>query len=566
MHATSSKQRISLSWFYLAGLLALHSALLAHSAVSHSHVADEMGHLAGGLSHWKYGNFEVYRVNPHLVRVWACTFVPHDRLPIVWQVSTDPKSRPEFRLGHALLERHGMAAEEALFRARLFCIPISVLAALVCFFWGRDLFGVTAGCAAATLWCFCPNVLGHASLITPDTGAAAFGLLSAYCLRRYLKTPSWPVCCLAGFTLGIVEITKTSWIILFAIWPLLILTLGTRQGRSLLKMVTMLVLALFVVNLSYGFQGTGTKLGEYKFVCSLLKGENEGETANRFKGSLLGELPVPLPKDYVLGIDLQRFDFERKMHSYLLGEWRLGGWLHYYVVCAVVKVPVGTLILIAGAAISLTCSAYRRGWREECILGIPPLALFCFVSSQTGFSHHSRYVLPCLPFAFVFASRTFMNLPGKRRLVQSLSLAALIIACISSMRVYPHGLSYFNELAGGPENGHWILGNSNTDWGQDLLLAKQWIEKHPHSKPPYIVSDGFGDPRDLGINCLPAMPEPRPGWFLVSVNKLHDKDEDFAFFQHIRPVDRIGYSMLVYEVSQDEANRLRRSLGMSPLP
>ena len=32
---------------------------------------------------------------------------------------------------------------------------------------------------------------------------------------------------------------------------------------------------------------------------------------NRFAGTWLGEMPVPLPKNYVQGIDTQKLDFER---------------------------------------------------------------------------------------------------------------------------------------------------------------------------------------------------------------------------------------------------------------
>ena len=38
----------------------------------------------------------------------------------------------------------------------------------------------------------------------------------------------------------------------------------------------------------------------------------------------------------------------------------------------------------------------------------------------------------------------------------------------SSLSIYPHSLSYFNELVGGPLNGANHLLGSNVDWGQNL--------------------------------------------------------------------------------------------------
>ena len=48
-----------------------------------------------------------------------------------------------------------------------------------------------------------------------------------------------------------------------------------------------------------------------------------------------------------------------------------------------------------------------------------------------------------------------------------LSLAASVSSSLAS---YPHGLAYFNEAAGGPENGWRHMLGSSFDWGQDLYF------------------------------------------------------------------------------------------------
>ncbi|HMO83603.1 MAG TPA: hypothetical protein PKC18_01650 [Lacipirellulaceae bacterium] len=55
----------------VVGLLLVHSALLAYSAYVHSPTLNEPGHLVAGLSHWKFGRFDVYNVNPPLVKMVA---------------------------------------------------------------------------------------------------------------------------------------------------------------------------------------------------------------------------------------------------------------------------------------------------------------------------------------------------------------------------------------------------------------------------------------------------------------------------------------------------------------
>ncbi len=124
-------------------------------------------------------------------------------------------------------------------------------------------------------------------------------------------------------------------------------------GRGACQMGVILLLGLYVLNLGYGFEGSFQRLGEYGFVSETLGGpKDEGQMAyapqgrNRFEGTWLAHLPVPLPKNYLMGIDLQRWDFERKMWSYLRGEWRLGGWWYYYLYALAIKVPLGTWVLV----------------------------------------------------------------------------------------------------------------------------------------------------------------------------------------------------------------------------
>ncbi len=51
--------------------LAAHAGLLAYSAWRHSPVLTEVGQLPAGISHWELGRFDLYRVNPPLVRLVA---------------------------------------------------------------------------------------------------------------------------------------------------------------------------------------------------------------------------------------------------------------------------------------------------------------------------------------------------------------------------------------------------------------------------------------------------------------------------------------------------------------
>ena len=59
------------------------------------------------------------------------------------------------------------------------------------------------------------------------------------------------------------------------------------------------------------------------------------------------------------------------------------------------------------------------------------------VSSQTGFNHHLRYVLPAFPFLFIFASRTALLLDSRYRVAKAVPIVCMAWMIISSLSVYP---------------------------------------------------------------------------------------------------------------------------------
>jgi hypothetical protein len=197
-------------------------------------------------------------------------------------------------------------------------------------------------------------------------------------------------------------------------------------------------------------------------------------------------------------------------------------------------------------------------------------------------------VLPAFPFVFVYLGRAGQALTaggwGSR-----LTASGLLLWAIGSyLSVHPHSLAYFNELAGGPEGGHWHLHGSNLDWGQDLLRLKRWLDAHPEAKPFALAYANHMDPRIIGID-FPPPPEgvtsraskdaearlvgPVPGYFAVS-RRFIDSDWDFEphgsarfqYFNEFQPIAKAGYSILIYHITLEQANHVRQEYGLPPLP
>jgi 4-amino-4-deoxy-L-arabinose transferase-like glycosyltransferase len=509
------------------------------------------------------------------------------------QFSASPTARPEFVMGADFVAANGERSMWLFTLARWACIPFSLLGGVICYLWARDLYGTVGGLLALTLWCFCPNILGHGALITPDVAATAFGLAAAYTFWRWLRRSTWTATLASGLVLGMAELTKMTLGILFGLWPILWLVYRWPQRRSLrprdwlreLGMIAaQMLVAVYILNLGYGFEGSLTRLGDFKFVSATL-GANEGQQevpragGNRFADSWLADVPVPLPKNYLLGLDLQKRDFEHYHHpSYLRGQFRQRGWWYYYLYALAIKVPLGNWLLLLLAAVSgfwIRSAPNPSGLkprvsslaRDEFVLLAPAVVILVLVSSQTGFSEHMRYVLPAFPFAFVWIGRLAPVFDRKHWIIGSAAAAALAWSIASSLWVYPHSLSYFNELVGGPVGGPRHLIHSNVDWGQDLLYLKRWLDEHPQARPIKLAYFGYFDPVHAGIEYAPpevkrGAPIP-PGWYAISVNFVcglpyftyqgdgttgYLSQGALAAFQNVEPVAMAGYSIYIYHV------------------
>jgi len=301
---------------------------------------------------------------------------------------------------------------------------------------------------------------------------------------------------------------------------------------------------------------------------------------------------------------------------------------------------------------------FYASWRDEMVVIASGLAILVFVSSQTGFSVHSRYVIPALPFLFVWTSkvaRVFERRPEDKRLCEEtvadsvatcphplplsrerargvmdwlrsrrhpvlavLVIFALTWSIVSSLSIYPHNLSYFNELAAilpppadatypkaivknanshgvistignaigtGPRNGPRHLLDSNIDWGQDLLYLRDWLASHPDIKLDGMALSSSYPPALAGIPETPmplpgradkkeaesiashpsAQAGPMLGWYALSVNYIYGRDPQYRYFLSFEPEATCGYSIYIYHITLDGANRVRREMGLSEL-
>jgi hypothetical protein len=483
----------------VGSLLLCQAIMLAVGATLHSPAMDDIAHLAAGISHWELRRFDLFKVNPPLVRIVAA-------LPtIAAGAKTDWRRyvkgidmRAEFPVMDDFVRANGKRTIWLVTLARWGLIPLMLLGGWICYRWARELYGDAAGVMALVLWCFCPNVLAYGQILTADAGAAALGVAASYTFWKWLREPAWDRALVTGIVLGLAELTKTTWVVLFGLWPAVwaVWRMGSGAGGwglgiggwgmrkiancklknanckledttgklthpdplpkkegthhaerddygspkgdernpkskiqnpKLLQLLATMLLGLFCLNAGYDFEGSGTRLRNYLFVSRPLTGASEGQPVvfgNRFAKSWLGRVRVPLPRNYVEGIDLQWHDIEFGKPSYLRGRWQERGWWYWYLYALAVKVPLGTwglFLLAIGARVGHRRHHAPRDeshhaerddygcreqvtWRDELVLLAPAIVMLALVSSQTGFSRYIRYVLPIFPFVFIWIS------------------------------------------------------------------------------------------------------------------------------------------------------------------
>lgn len=613
-------------------LVVLHLALLASlgAQASPSHI--EAAHMAAGLYSWAFGRFDVFHVNPPLVRMLATTPVALCNPKCDWRAySKRAWDRCEFELGNAFCAANGTTAQSYFRLARWTCIPFSVVGALACRQLATDMFGHASGLCALTLWCLSPTVLGFGASMAPDLPAAATGVAALWSFRRWVRQPTWCHALTAGALLGLAPLTKLTWLVAFALWPGLWLASRLLKARNMLswmefsQLSALLIVSVYVVNLGYAFDGSFQQLAEYQFISKLLSGQDHRtsigppSTGNRFAGTWLGDVRIPLPADLLQGIDTQRFDFEMGVSSYLRGRWSDQGWWYFYLYALLLKVPLGTGVL---AAFALFAEAVHPGTirrQDACFVLIPGVSILALASSQTGVSLHARYVIPALPFLFVWTSRVAWligTLPSnrQRRVSQAIVGCALIWSIGSTLLTFPHCLSYFNELAAilptpaddtyprrltqspsgrgliplirhivnaGPRHGPRHLLGSNVDWGQDVGRLKRWLDTHPEITLDGLACDAFSATvANLSAYPLPPVGRgdssnatvdarvvgPLPGWYALNVNSIFARDRRFRYLLCFKPAVAIGFSIHIYHITEDQANRVRQAMGLPLIP
>ena len=542
---------VRLPHFLIATLLLL--AFLAQvllASPANSAAFDEEYHFATGYVYLRTGDPRLSTEHPPLVNVW-------NALPLLFINPDLPLDQPAWQ--NALTDDFGDAflwqanPDRAIPIVLISRIPIAILGLIlgvVIFRWASSLFGVNAGLLSLTIFAFDPNLIAQSRLSTTDLGLALTMTLALWRFWKWLEQPGWRNLILVGVLSGAAITTKFTGVTLAPLFGLSLLLYPIAPGKSywrtvltrLGQLISAGLMALLCIWIVYGFE-------------------------------IKDGLPAAT---YWRGLSKIFTEYSQGYPTYLFGQISRTGWWYYFPVTFVLKTPLPTLILFA---IGLVAIFRQNIARHSAAAWLSPFLLMGFaLISPLAIGY--RHILPVLPLVIVVAGQAGnLLIPitraehGVRRptwMLRNAMGSVILIAwlMIGTLAIYPHHLSYFNEIAGGPLQANRALVDSNLDWGQDLPALKQWQQEHQQA---CVNLSFFGTalPAVYGVRYSPLPGflhflygsdvnaynpyTPEPGWYAISetsrrLGLVWSDNNLYAFFRDREPDARAGYSIGLYEV------------------
>jgi 4-amino-4-deoxy-L-arabinose transferase-like glycosyltransferase len=433
---------------------------------------------------------------------------------------------------------------DKLFYARLLMMPVLTLFALTVFLTAKNFYGIKAGTLALFLFCFDPNILAHGRLITPDLTLAFFIFLFLVMFYKFIvsEKADYKKAIVAGIILGLALLTKYNGLMLFPLsllffYCFIVLKIIKRQKINYYKfvgLVVIYVLAIYVVNLGYGFKSSFTLPEEFK--TKLFQ--------NFAQNSIASNLMKVFPGIYLTGTDYQLFESQRDFYwEFFWGKrYSKGPWF-FYPLSFLIKSPIPLLFIILLFLLFLYKKDVKKTFFEFC-LAFSGVFFFVYFSFFNRLINGFRYVLMVYPLIFVLTSQlvniNFVNKNSKKAF-NILLIILLVWEVVGTLKIQPHYLAFVNEFVGGPKNAYKYYADSNLDWGQNWILLSKFKEKN---KEPIV-----DDPR-----------KPVIGKIMVSVNTMNLYNyEDYEWLRKLKkePIANIGYTWLIFDITKNDLEKLK---------
>jgi hypothetical protein len=492
----------------VALLLALHFAMAVGSKLHESTTSDEIAHLTGGFTYWKFGDYRLQPENGNLPQRWVAlpAAIGGARFPDLDQEFW--KKSDVWVMGHEFFYETGEDHFPKLMWARAMTGLFSIAVGALVFCWSRRLFGTAGGFVSLAFFVFSPTFLAHGGYATSDVCIALFMLASMGAWWRHLEKPGAGPFLLSAVVFGLACVAKFSAVFLIPMMALCAAAFALANPGQLWRIARSAAghaaAAYVVIWAFYGFRYSAFS-PDVPHADQFIQSWPDMYAHTGRVGQVIHFLAKikALPEAFLYGAAYVA-ETTKTRGAFLNGQYSLVGWRTYFLWAFAFKT---TLPFIAASAIGAWVAVRSRiktaaapGGRLSGLLPLAPLAalflVYWIVSIQSHLNIGHRHLMPIYPVLFILAGAMgpWLARPLGWRALLAAGLIAWHVG--ESARVAPHYLAYFNELAGGPSGGSNHLVDSSLDWGQDLPGLKGWLDANRHpGEDVYLAYFGTGEPR-----------------------------------------------------------------------
>jgi hypothetical protein len=472
----------------VAGLLSLHYAMAVFSKQQESTTSDEIVHVTGGYSYWAFNDYRLQPENGNLPQRWAAlpVWLSGARFPTLDQEYW--RKSDVWVMGREFFYETGQDHFPKLMAARAMIALFSVATGALIFLWSRSLFGTPGAFVSLGFFVFSPDFLSHGAYATSDACMAFFMLASIGAWWRHLNAPSAGSFALSSVTFGLACVAKFSAPLLLPMMAACaVVHLAARRGRTgtvLLSAAGHGAVAAGIIWAFYGFRysafNPALPAADQFIEAWPLMYAHTGSIGRVIH--VLANLHA-LPEAFLYGAAYV-LETSQARGAFLNGDYSVTGWPSFFVWAFALKSTIPFMLAAAWSAWVAVRERVRTkpgaDSRLERLLPLTPLfalfAIYGIFSLRIHLNIGSRHLLPMYPVLFIMtgALGRWFTWPLHWRAIP----VALLLGwhAAESARIAPHYLAYFNQLAGGPAQGHRHLVDSSLDWGQDLPGLKAWLD------------------------------------------------------------------------------------------
>lgn len=597
-----------------AGVLLAVMALLMIGSVWHdAATVDELAHIPSGFGYVTELDYRLNPEHPPLIKALAALsaqLIVRPYFPtetVHWREEVNS----QWSQGGAFLYGFENDADRIIFWSRLPLILLTVLFGWLFYRWTDRRFGRRVALFTLVLLTFSPTILAHGRLVTTDMGAVLGFFIGIASFIAFLERPDGRRIMLAGALFGVAQLLKYSVVLLVPIYAVLLLGWVAAQPHlyllerlRLLARLTGKTIAVFavgavVISAVYGIFVWNYPQARQVRDAEFLLGSYGFRPAVHLDLALMKN-PLTRPfGEYLLGFLMVQQRSQGGNTAYFLGEVSAAGSRWYFPVLYFFKEPLAAhfltvFALVAAArkyASSRRAAPKRRGALRQWIAAhFPEFSALVFIvvywaaSMQSPLNIGVRHVLPTFPFIYLLVSRQIADGFIQKRqddpadwsawlrgvyetyiasLPRYLLVAALFVwLAAETIIVFPSFLSYYNQLAGGTDEGWRIATDSNYDWGQDMGRLAYFVEQNGISS---IALDYFGGANPayyLGEKFVPwqSARGPVSGWFAISASTRQGAwgdpapgfsrrpEDSYEWLRPYEPVARAGTSIFIYRL------------------